>query len=139
MTVVASAIGAAMSAAWNFEDPIAAAKDAFTKGMAGLKQTAETQNPFAAFKDTFDKTVRDASQGLEEQGGMKKAITRSRDSVQSQVKAAMDQAKSYIPDAETPEYKKRKPGDYGQGGDGKKESQGRQRREGREAGGLRGQ
>jgi Prophage tail length tape measure protein len=118
--VVASSIGAAMAAAWNLEDPIAAAKEAFTTGMAGLTKTADTVNPFAAFKDKFDNTVRDATQGLQDQGGLTKALTVDRGKLASDVKATID-ALPKLPGITVPDFKKRTPVEGGPGSAGKKD------------------
>jgi len=111
---VGGAIYAAFQAAWNMEDPIEAAKKAFADGMKQMRET-NFQNPLTAGMDKFNDTVRDATQGLAEQGGLKNVLTIDRDKLKRDVKATIDGLPK-LPGITVPDFKKHAPIDAGTGG-----------------------
>jgi Prophage tail length tape measure protein len=86
-----SAIGAAIAAALNFENPITAAEEALTEGMKKVKQDwggglkDVLSDSTKAFHDTLD----NATQGLQEQGGLAKVLTVDKDKLQKNVDDAL--------------------------------------------------
>lgn len=89
--IIGKTIAAAFEAAWNFEDPIAAAKNTFTEGLANIGGDALDKNTFIDdFKQKWDETVANATEGIQDAGGMKNLITVNRDKLATDVKSALD-------------------------------------------------
>lgn len=115
---VGGAIGAALSAAFNLQDPIAAASDAFSAGLAQMRANAkDMKNPIAEFGKAWSTTVADATQGLQDQGGMKNAIQAGRDQLDTKVKDVLAQVPKGPEKPKTPEQKFGA-GQFGSGGTG---------------------
>jgi hypothetical protein len=87
---VGAAVGAALAAAWNLDDPIAAAQEEFSRGIKKMADDAkQLANPLAAATKSWSNTVANATAGIDEQGGMKAAITANRDKLDQAVKDAL--------------------------------------------------
>jgi Prophage tail length tape measure protein len=116
----AKGLWAGINAGIHGENPLDAYNKAVDQALQQQIPAGAYQAPIDAFWSSFNKAAGDATQGLQEQGGLKKVLTVDRDKLKNDVSSAIA-ALPKLPGITVPDFKKRNPIAGGPGGGGKKE------------------